>query len=126
MSDAADHEKRSREIADTIRRFLVAVNTGGIGVSFGVAGFLAGQKVSPGWTAWPVAFFVGGLIVTAGSLVLAKHRELKRRDAALAKESEPEFKKWYWRSFTWDLVALAFFVAGSIVGLIKLQCIIVL
>lgn len=125
MTDPIDHEKRSREIADSIRRLLIALNTGGIGVAFGVASSLAGHKVAPGWAAWPVSFFVCGLIVTAISLFLAKHRELKRRDKNLDNLRMPNFTKWYWQSFTWDLVALTFFVVGTIAGLIKLQCLVI-
>lgn len=121
MSDAADHEKRSREIADMIRRFLVAINTGGIGAAFGVAGSLADEKINPGWAAWPVAFFIAGLVVTAISLFLAKHREIKRRDAACADQPEPNFKGWLWRSTTWDIVALSVFVAGAVAGLDQLR-----
>lgn len=122
MSDAADHEKRSREIADTTRRLLVGINTGGIGASFAMAGSLAAQKVATGWAVLPASFFVAGLVATGVSLFLAKHRELKRRDAAAAQEAPPDFKALYWRSFTWDASALALFVAGCIAGLWKLGC----
>jgi hypothetical protein len=124
MSDAADHEKRSREIADTTRRLLIAVNTGGIGASFAMAGSLAVHKVNPGWAAVPASFFVVGLVVTAASLFLAKHRELKRREAAKTNALEPDFTAWYWRSFTWDAVALGLFVVGCIAGLWKLTAVV--
>jgi hypothetical protein len=122
MSDAADHEQRSREIADTTRRLLVAANTGGIGAAFAMAGSLAAQKVGPGWAVLPAGFFVAGLTVTGISLFLAKHRELKRRNAAVAQTSPPDFTALYWRSFTWDAMALGLFVAGCIAGLWKLTC----
>ena len=120
MSDADDHERRSREIADTTRRLLVAINTGGVGATFAMAGALAGHKVSPGWAAWPAGVFIAGLVVTGVSLFLAKHRELERGKAAKAGEPEPDFTAWYWRSFTWDRIALVLFVAGCVVGLWKL------
>jgi len=125
MSDAADHEKRSREIADTTRRLLVAVNTGGIGASFAMAGSLAGHKINPGWAALPASFFMAGLVVTGVSLFLAKHRELKRGEAAKAGNPEPDFTAWYWRSFTWDAIALTLFVVGCIAGLWKLTALVV-
>lgn len=121
MSDAADHDKRSREIADTTRRLLVAINTGGVGVTFAMAGTLAGSKVNPGWAAWPVGIFIAGLVVTGGSLLLAKYRELERGKAAKAGKPAPEFSAWYWRSFTWDGFALGLFVVGCVVGLWKLS-----
>jgi hypothetical protein len=85
-----------------------------------MAGSLAAQKVAPGWAAVPAGFFVAGLIATGVSLFLAKHRELKRRDAAAAQLAPPDFKALYWRSFTWDAIALALFVVGCIAGLWKL------
>ncbi len=118
--DAADHDKRSREIADTTRRLLVAINTGGIGASFAMAGSLASQKVNPGWAALPAAIFIAGLVATGISLFLAKHRELKRGEAASAGEPMPNLKAWYWRSFNWDAFALVLFVVGCSVGLWKL------
>ena len=123
MSNAADHENRSREIADTTRRFLVGVNTGGIGASLAMAGSLAAQKVSPAWVVLPATLFITGLVATGVSLFLAKHRELKRRDAAEAQRQPPDFTALPWRSFTWDAIALVLFVAGCIAGLYKLACV---
>jgi hypothetical protein len=79
-NESPDQEKRSREIADRIRTYLTALNTGGIAITFGVAGFLASQKVSPAWAVWPVVGFVVGLVILGASLFLAKHKALKRRD----------------------------------------------
>ena len=124
MGTIAEHEKRSQELADTTRRIVVTLNGGGIGVVFSVAGTLAGKGVYANWAIWPVAFFVLGLLFTGISLFLAKHRELKRRDAASENQDAPEkFKKWYWRSFTWDLVAFALFGVGAIAGLVALSCV---
>ena len=78
-NEPPDQEKRSREIADKIRAYLTALNTGGIAITFGVAGSLASQKVRPAWTVWPVVGFVVGLILLGASLFLAKHKALKRR-----------------------------------------------
>jgi uncharacterized membrane protein YbhN (UPF0104 family) len=75
-----DQEKRSREIADKLRTYLAALNTGGIAVPFGVASSLAGLKVNPTWAVWPVSVFAFGLALLAASLLLAKHKALKRRD----------------------------------------------
>jgi hypothetical protein len=124
MGTIAEHDKRSQELADTTRRIVVMLNGGGIGVVFSVAGALAAKGVYANWAIWPVGLFVLGLLFTGLSLFLAKHRELKRHDAAKENQDEPEkFKKWYWRSFTWDLVAFALFGVGAIAGLFALSCV---
>lgn len=76
-----EHDSRSREIADTTRRYLVALNTGGVAMTFVVAGSLAAEGVNPGWAIWPVAIFVFGLTISAISLFLAKNKALRRRNA---------------------------------------------
>jgi len=123
MSTAAEHEKRSQEVADKLRTFLIASNTGGVGVVFAVAGTLAGHKIHPSWAVAPVALFVLGLVVSAVSLFLAKHRELKRRVAAAAEKSPPDFTAFFWRSYTWDAASLVLFAAGAVVGLCQLQAV---
>jgi hypothetical protein len=123
MSDVCDHEKRSREIADTTRRFLVGVNTGGIGACLAMAGSLAAHKVNPAWAVLPAALFIAGLTAIGVSLFLAKHRELKRRNAATEKVPPLPFKRLFWRSYTWDAIALLLFVAGCIAALSKLACV---
>jgi|SRR5437867_4980095 len=113
--NASEQEKRSRDIADTTRRYLTALNTGGVAITFAVAGTLAGRGVDPRWTIWPVATFVLGLTITASSLLLAKHKALRRRDAAAAGQSLPNFNRWYWANFTYEILALiTFLVAVSI------------
>ncbi len=124
MGTVEEHEKRSQDLADTTRRIVVTLNGGGVGVVFSVAGTLAARGVPANWAIWPVALFVSGLLFTGVSLFLAKHRELNRRDAAKAKEDEPEkFHRWYWRSFTWDLVAFALSGIGAVAGLVALSCV---
>ena len=121
LKEAAEHSKRSDELADKLRTFLVAVNTGAIGVTFAVAGALASHKVPPAWTVLPIASFVAGLVVAAVSMFLAQHREIKRRDAAKLGQQLPDFSALYWRSSTWNYVSLALFVGGVVAGLCKLQ-----
>src|ERR1035437_2134703 len=116
-TESIDQEKRSQEIADKIRTYLTALNTGGIAITFGVAGSLASQKVNPSWAVWPVSVFAVGLTIVGGSLFLAKHKALKRRD-----NSGIDFKKWYWRNFTYDLLSLHAFVVGVGAGLWQLSC----
>ena len=117
MDKIVEHEKRSQEIADTTRRFLVAVHTGGIGITFALASALAGYRINPGWAVWPVVVFASGILIVGVSLMLAKHRELKRRDAAKKGEKEPNFSGFFWRSYTWDIISLFLFVVGVVVGL---------
>lgn len=123
MDKATEHEERSRDVADTLRRFLIAIHTGGVGALLAVASSLADQKVHPRWAFWPVLIFVAGLVVVAISLLLAKYRELKRRDAAKRGEPEPDFTGLAWRSQTWDTVSLVLFVAGAVTGLLALSCV---
>ena len=117
---AADHERRSREVADTTRRFLVGVNTGGIAITFAVAGDLIKKGVEPDWTILPVAVFVISLVLIGISLLLAKHREIERRDAAKEGNELPDFSMVLWRSFLWDSLSLIGFVIGVIIALAKM------
>lgn len=124
MGTVEEHEKRSQEIADTTRRVAVTLNGGGIGLVLTVAGTLTTHGTPARWALLPVGLYLLGLFFIGVSLFLAKHRELKRCDAAKENKDEPEhFKKWYWRSFIWDLVAFAFFGLGSVAGLSTLACI---
>lgn len=123
MDKANEHESRSRQVADTLRRFLVAIHAGGIGSLLAVASSLAAQHVHPKWVFWPVLLFVGGLVVVGASLLLAKHREIKRRDAARKGDPEPDFTGLFWRSQTWDTVSLVLFVVGAVAGLLALSCV---
>lgn len=117
-SEPPDQEKRSREIADKIRTYLTALHTGGIAITFGVAGSLASQKVNPAWAVLSVVGFAVGLVILGASLFLAKHKALKRRD-----DPSRDFKKWYWRNFTYDLLSLVFFIVAVGAGLWQLSCI---
>lgn len=121
MTTAEEQEQRSREIADTTRRYLTALNTGGVAVTFTVAGALASHGVEPRWAVGPVAVFVVGLTITAVSLMLAKHKALRRRDAAA--ESEPNFKKVLWANFTYEVLSLAAFLVAVGLGLWELSCV---
>jgi len=123
MDEVAEHEKRSREVADSLRNFLIGIHTGGIGAMLAVAASLADRRVHPRWAFWPVAIFTLGLVVIGLSLILAKTREIKRRDAATRGESAPVFTALPWRSQTWDALSLFLFVAAAIVGLVKLSSI---
>src|SRR5213592_329827 len=114
--EPSDQEKRSREIADKLRTYLAALNTGGIAVTFGVAGSLASHNVHPRWTVGPVVAFLVGLVILAISQLLAKHRELKRDH-----NRDVEFTKWYWRSFTYDALSLIAFCVAAVLGLVKLS-----
>jgi hypothetical protein len=117
----AEHEQRAREIADASRRYLTALNTGGVAITFGVASTLAGKGVDPAWAACPVGIFVLGLAVTASSLLLAKHKALKRRNARRDAGPVPEFERWYWRNFTYEIVALLLFLVAVGLGLWRLS-----
>lgn len=123
MDRGNEHEARSREVADTLRRFLIAVHTGGIGALLAVASSLTGQNIHPEWAFLPVSVFVGGLVIIGVSLLLAKHREVKRRDAVRNGEEMPDFLGVLWRSQTWDTVSLILFITGALAGLFGLSCV---
>lgn len=125
MSNSEDYEKCSREIADTTRRLLIALNTGGIAVAFGVAGSLAAHGVAPSWAIAPVSVFVAGLVVSAASLFMAKHKAIKRRDAVRDNQPEPDFKKWRHRNFSYEIVTLIIFVVAVFVALKQIQGVVV-
>ena len=121
MGTVEEHEKRSQDIADTTRRIAVTLNSGGIGLAFIVAANLIKDDAPASWVLLPVALFLIGIFFIGVSLFLAKHRELKRRDAAKENSEESEnYDKWYWRSFTYDIAAFFFFGAGALVGLLSL------
>ena len=94
----------------------------------GVAGKLMDEptKPSPHWAAWPIIFFVASLVMVAISMILAKRRELARRDAAYklkvtnaqpTRIGEPPRRE---SSMTWDVGgALLLFLAGFAVALFK-------
>ncbi len=112
LQKAEDQERRSREIADAMRRYLVAINSGAILVLLGLAGALASESVSPGWAKWPIAFFVGALFVTGYSLDLAKRKALARRDAYREGRQQPDYDTLLKRNQTWDAFALILFIVG--------------
>lgn len=120
-----DHENRAREIADTTRRYLIALNTGGVAMLFAVASSLAAEDVNPGWATWPAGIFILGLTISAASLFLAKHKALKRRDAAAKNGTLPDYSAWYWANFSYEILALVFFLVAAIVGLLALNCVVV-
>lgn len=119
---ADDYDARAREIADVTRRYLVGLNTGGIAITIAFASSLAEKGVEPRWAVWPVSVFVLGLVVSSVSILLAKHKALKRRDAAREDRPEPTYAKWYWANFTYEIVALVAFIAAVICGLIQVFC----
>lgn len=121
MEQHRELAKRAADVADSGRRFLAAINTGGIGVAFAVAGSLAGEGVPPLWAVWPVAVFSFGLVLTGWSWQLQKHKTIKRRDAAKSGAGEPDFAALWWRNQTYEALALVAFIAGVLVGLLKLS-----
>jgi hypothetical protein len=119
MTDWQYHEARSRELADSIRRYLVAAHTGGIATTFALAGSLAGDHVHPRWAFAPVAVFATGLVFAGISMLLAQDREIQRRDAKRAGEPDPEFSVLRW-SWAWNWASLGLFVAAIFIGLVCL------
>ena len=118
IRNAEDQERRSREIADTLRRYLVGMNSGAIVVIVGLAGALASNGEKPAWAVAPIAVYVAALLMTLYSLVLAKRKALARRDAYLEQREQPDFKtRLRDRNETWDVCSLLAFIAGAITTL---------
>jgi hypothetical protein len=111
MADWQFHEARSRELADSVRRYLVAAHTGGIATTFALAGSLVDNHVHPRWAFVPVAVFVAGLVLAGISMLVAQHREIRRRDAAKAGEADPMFGLFWW-SWVWNWISLVTFVVA--------------
>jgi len=120
MGSQQDHEFRSRELADSLRNYLLTVNASAIGLIFGIAGFLSAYKVSPNWAICPVIFFIIGLLSCAASIFLAQYRAIKRRDSAKDRRNDPKFA-WYQTSIAWNGSSFIFFVLGIISSLHALQ-----
>lgn len=112
---ADEHEKRSQALADSARRVATTLNGGAIGVAFTVYGVLYKAGEAPTWPITVVPIFVLGLVCTITSLMLAKHRELKRRDAAIAGRELPKFP-YYMHSYAWEIASFIAFGAGALLG----------
>jgi hypothetical protein len=113
MATAADgHEERSQKIADQLRAALLALATAGVGAAYAVSDRVADRRY------WIVAAgaFVLSLACIIRSWFVAKHRALKRRDAARAKEAMPEFTPWGRKSsWLWDSLGACVLIAGAAV-----------
>ena len=122
MADWQVHEARSQALADSVRRYLIAAHTGGIATTFAFAGSLVTNHVHPRWAFAPIAIFAAGLVLAGISMLLAQHREMKRRDAKRDNETDPTFGLLWW-SWTWNWASLATFVIAIVAGLCSLSAI---
>ena len=112
--DQQAHWRRAEELADTTRRYLIAIHTGGIGVCFAVASSLAVSGIAPSWAWLPVAFFSMGLFTVLISLFLAKGRALAR-----SKDPNPDTLEFppYRHSQYWDGLSAFLFICGAAAGI---------
>lgn len=119
LYDPLEHERRSQQVADRLRTFLIGANTGGIAVVLLLADKLM-ARVPPQWAGWPLVIFFGGLLATGTSMMFAKAREISRRKEAVAQNlkigewrvEEPDVH-WLRSSSTWDGIAFAAFCFGT-------------
>ena len=114
MADTDRYEVRSQKVADALRALLTALATAGIGAVYA----MHGQTTV--WGAW---FFSGLLFLVSLGCVLrswfvAKHRELRRREASRANQPQPEFTKWSRKSsWLWDtLAAWTLFIGAALLS----------
>ena len=119
LYEPLEHERRSRQVADSLRNYLIGVNTGGIATVLAIAAKLMDSELeSPRWALWPLLLFVAALACVGISMFLAKDRELDRRDEAFSQDIQPgKAKKGVGisklrRSYTWDLVTAMLFLFG--------------
>ena len=120
QDSSAAHIARANEIADSLRKYLIGFNTGGIAAILAAAASLASECVNPKWVVPSFAFFSLGLCLVLISLFLQKHKALARRDAAVAGQPQPDYTKGIWRNFTWDLMAFSAFLIGVMFALSSL------
>ena len=113
MSDLDRHQQRADDMGDAMRRYLVAVNLGGIGVLAVLVEKGAGADLPHSiWV--PLLLFCFGLTLSGVSIALQKHKALRRRDAARDEESEPDFTIPRWRNQTYDLISFGAFIFGVV------------
>lgn len=113
-----EHSQRSEQLGDSLRNFLIAVNTGGIGAILLTASNLAGEGFPLSWTLGPSVLFVVGLLSTGWSIYAAQHRAGKRN--AAPDDAPPQFP-WWKQSRTWNLAALACFAVGALWAVCELS-----
>ena len=121
MKDVQNHEARSRELADTLRRTLIGLNTGAVAASVLLASGAMEKEVEPSWAVPALLMFLVSLSFVLLSMHVAKDRELRRRDAARDGRPAPNFNRFFWRSYTWDMLATAAFILGVGLGLCGLS-----
>lgn len=117
---AEDQERRAREIADTWRRYLIAINSGAMVIIASLAGALASKSVPVKWAAAPLFFYSVSLLITGCSFALAKRKALARRDAYREGREQPDYTPRLKRNETWDLVALVIFAMGAVATVVSL------
>ena len=115
------HQKRADDMADAMRRYLVGINTGGIGVVIALVAGENGPALGSLRLLVPFVLFVLGIIVIGFSLGLQKHKALKRRDAARRGDTMPDYDHLLMRNQTYDVIAAALFVLGVGVGVVGLM-----
>lgn len=115
------YEQRADELADIARRLLVGLNSGGIVVVISVAAAIAAPGLDLGWVFWPALLFVMGLGTTAISILYAKHKALKRRDALREEKKVPSYTSFMQRNFYWEIAALVLFAAGFFAALLAMD-----
>jgi hypothetical protein len=118
---STDNERRSQEIADTTRRFLTGLNTGGAVLTVFLATALIDQGIRPSWIVGPLLAFTLSITFVGVSLFLAKYRSIKRSLSDPDDKTMQKFKRWYMRSFTWDIASGIFFLLGVWCALAKIS-----
>ena len=77
-----DATNRARELTDAWVRYLVAINGGAIGVTFGLASAYSDGRVSSLGFGWPVLMFTVGLLCAGLAMFLEHNRQDARANTA--------------------------------------------
>jgi hypothetical protein len=113
---------RADDMGDALRRYLVGLNTGGIGV---IVALYSGEDLEHHGV-WqfliPIISFVAGLLITGWSIGLQKHKAIQRRKSAMSGGKGSDYSDFYLRNQTYDIISGAAFILGFIIGVFGLLC----
>jgi hypothetical protein len=114
------HWERSNELADSLRRHLALIQTGGITALLATAASFAERGVNPRWSVVPMSIFIVGIVCVAIGYFMAQHRALVRAAKVPKEVSFP----WYQWGTSWNWAALLAFISGAVAALWQLSCLV--
>lgn len=103
------HRQRADAMGDSMRRYLIGVNAGGIGVLATLVDKFEMQQII-----WTLGLFTAGLALTGFSIGLQKAKAISLRKAAENGRDEPSFEACLQRNETYDSASFALFIVGAL------------